>query len=51
MAGCPVRLQADTVDELLGAVVGHAKDAHGVADVSPDLERQVRGAVRDEEVG
>lgn len=51
MAGCPVRLEADTVDELLGTVVGHARDAHGVAEVSRELERQVRDAVREEEAG
>ena len=49
MEGCPVHLEADTVDELLGQVVGHARSAHGVTEVSPELERQVRGAVHEEE--
>lgn len=49
MAGCPVDLEADTVDELLGQVVGHARAAHDVTEVTPQLEQQVREAVREEE--
>lgn len=48
MKGCPVWLEADTVDELLGSIVEHAGEAHGLADFSEDTERQVRDAIQED---
>ncbi len=33
-----------TTDDILAAVGTHARDAHGLAEVSPELVAQVRGA-------
>ncbi len=41
--------RGEHVDELLGHVVHHAGTAHEVTEVTPELERQVREAVREEE--
>jgi predicted small metal-binding protein len=35
-----------TEDEILGAVAVHARDDHGLTDISPELVASVRGAMR-----
>jgi predicted small metal-binding protein len=46
MEGCPVTATAETEDELLGAVASHAAADHGVTDITPDVLRAVRAAIR-----
>ena len=44
MPGCGA-VFTGTADEILAAVGAHARDGHGVTQVTPDLVAQVRGAI------
>ena len=43
--GCEARWERDTDDEILGEVAAHARDAHGLDDVPPELVAQVRSRI------
>jgi predicted small metal-binding protein len=45
--GCDFRAEAESEDELLRKVAVHAKEAHGVSEVSPDLLAQVKSNIRE----
>ena len=47
VAGCMTVLKAPTEEEILGQVASHAKEAHGIAEPSPELVQQVRAKIRD----
>ncbi len=46
VAGCAAVIEADTEDELMGRVADHARDDHGVTEITPELADQVKGAVK-----
>ena len=48
MLGCDFTAKADTMDELLQAAAAHAKVAHGMDSIPPELLPMVQAAVRDE---
>lgn len=43
--GCDATFTGETDDEVLGDVARHAADAHGLADVPPELVDQVRARI------
>ena len=43
--GCTASFHAETTDEILAAVAVHARDDHGLAEVSPELVAQVRANI------
>ncbi|HEX7140063.1 MAG TPA: DUF1059 domain-containing protein [Vicinamibacterales bacterium] len=43
--GCAFRAEAATEEELLKKVAAHARDVHGVAEVTPELLSKVRAAI------
>ena len=43
--GCGFRAAASTEEELLKRVAAHAKDAHGVSKVTPELLTKVHAAI------
>jgi len=43
--GCEARWVCSTEDELLFTVAAHAATAHGLAEVSPELDQAVRTAI------
>jgi predicted small metal-binding protein len=43
--GCSFGAEAATEDELLKKVAAHAKDVHGVRDVTPELLAKVKAAI------
>ncbi len=43
--GCTTKLEADSEDELMARVAGHARDEHGVTEITPELASQVKGAI------
>jgi predicted small metal-binding protein len=45
--GCGFKTSAPTEQELLNKVAQHAKDSHGVQDVTPELAAKVKAAIRD----
>jgi len=45
--GCDYRAWAETEEELMELVVEHAKTAHGIQEVTPELQEQVQAAIRD----
>ena len=47
MVGCDFTAKADTMDELLQAAAAHAKEAHGMDSIPPELLPMVQAAVRD----
>jgi len=44
--GCAAKLEAASEDELMAQVADHARDEHGVTEITPDLAAQVQGAVK-----
>jgi len=48
MVGCDFTAKAETLEELLRAAAVHAKEAHGLDSIPPDLLPMVQAAVRDE---
>jgi predicted small metal-binding protein len=47
VAGCSFTASAATEQELVQKVAQHAKDEHGVREVTPDLAAKVKAAIRD----
>jgi len=45
---CDFTAKADTMEELLQAAAAHAKEAHGLDSIPPELMPMVHAAVRDE---
>jgi len=43
---CSFTASAATEDELLKKVIAHAKQAHGITEVTPDLAEQVKAAIK-----
>ena len=44
--GCAFEASAGNEQELLQKVTQHARDAHGVQDVTPELAAKVKAAIR-----
>ena len=44
--GCTFHAIADTEDELIRKVAAHAREDHGVAQVTPELAARVKAAIR-----
>jgi len=44
--GCATTLEAGSEDELMAQVADHARDEHGVTEITPELAEQVKGAVK-----
>lgn len=44
--GCAFEAHAETEEALLKQVAAHARDAHGVAEVTPELLADVKAAIR-----
>ncbi|MFQ5889179.1 MAG: DUF1059 domain-containing protein [Gemmatimonadota bacterium] len=45
---CDFTVTADTEDELLQVVAEHARDVHGIEEITPELLEQVKAAIHDE---
>lgn len=43
---CSETFRLATEDEVLAAVADHARDAHGIDDVTPELITEVRARIR-----
>jgi len=48
MPGCPYEAKGDSEGEVLMQAAEHARTAHNITEISPELVSQVRGAIRDE---
>jgi predicted small metal-binding protein len=48
MPGCSATFEADSQEELMGMVAQHAKDDHGVEEITPDVEAAVRQAITED---
>ena len=48
MIGCDFTASAETMEELMQAAAAHAKEAHGLDSIPPELIPMVQAAVRDE---
>ena len=44
---CDFQATAPTVEELLGKCAAHAKSAHGIDEIPPELAAKVQSAIRD----
>jgi len=47
MPGCAAHFEADSKDELMGQVVTHAREDHGVEEVTPEIAQAVEGAIKE----
>lgn len=45
VTGCAAKFEAGSEDELMAKVADHARDEHGVTEITPELAEQVKGAV------
>ena len=43
--GCDTVIEGESEDEVLEQVAVHAREAHGMADVPPEVEDNVRAAI------
>ena len=48
MIGCDFTARDDTMEGLMQAAAAHAKEAHGMDSIPPELVPMVQAAVRDE---
>lgn len=44
--GCAAKFEADSEDELMASAGGHAAEAHGVTEITPEFAEQVKGAIK-----
>lgn len=44
--GCAATFEADSEDELMASAGGHAAEAHGITEITPELAEQVKGAIK-----
>lgn len=44
---CKFTARAENLDELMSVVVEHAREAHGVEEITPELQQKVGAAIRD----
>ena len=49
MPGCNFVATGATEDEVLSRAAEHAREEHGLAEITPELVEQARAAIRDEE--
>jgi predicted small metal-binding protein len=49
MPGCTWEGRGSTEEEVLMQAAEHAKSAHSLTDISPEMVSQVRGAIREED--
>lgn len=42
---CSATFQAETEEEILQQVAAHAREAHGISDVPPELAEQVKAGI------
>jgi predicted small metal-binding protein len=47
VTGCPFEASSRSEEELLKQVTAHAREAHGVAEVTPELAGKVKAAIHD----
>lgn len=47
MPGCSFVARGATVEEVLKAAAEHAKTAHGIQQVTPELAAKVKSAIKD----
>lgn len=47
MPGCDFSAQADDMADLMEKVIDHAKDAHGITVITPDLAQKVQAAIKE----
>ncbi len=45
---CDWKTSAETEDEIMGAIKGHAAEIHPGIELTPELVEKVRGAIKDE---
>jgi predicted small metal-binding protein len=46
--GCDYEARAETEDELMQKAAQHAREAHGLQTIPPELAQQVKSKIRDE---
>ena len=46
MPGCAATFDADSEEDLLQQVGPHARDAHGISEITPDVLAAVKGAIK-----
>lgn len=47
MPGCDFKAEGASEDEVLQKAAAHAKNAHGIETVTPELVERVKGAIKD----
>jgi predicted small metal-binding protein len=48
MPGCSFEVRGNSEDEVLKAAAEHAKAAHNLTEITPELQSKVRSAIREE---
>jgi predicted small metal-binding protein len=45
---CGWSARADTVEEVMAKAAVHAKEHHGITEITPELEAKAKAAIKDE---
>ena len=48
---CDFRATGETVDDVMAQCAQHAKEAHGMEQIPPDMKAKVRSSIKDVKVG
>ena len=48
MPGCPFEARGASEEEVMAKAAEHARSAHNIEEIPPELASKVRGAIRDE---
>ena len=48
MPGCPARFEGATEEDVLTQVAAHARDDHGITEITPDVLAAVEGAITED---
>lgn len=46
VSGCAFKATAATEEELLATIEAHARESHGVQEISPELAARVKSAIK-----
>lgn len=47
MPGCKTIVEGKDEEEVMAKAAGHAKEAHGLQEITPELASQVRSAIKE----
>jgi predicted small metal-binding protein len=47
MEGCGAVFEGETIEDIIKAAAAHTHEEHGIADITPEVQKAVLAAIRD----